>query len=306
MTTSDALPRTAVVDAGDVALRGYVHEHPGLPADAPTVVAVHGYPDTHLLWDRVAADLGADHRVITYDVRGAGGSSTPATQDGYRTERLVDDLVAVLDALAPDRPVHLLGHDWGSVQLWDVVCAEERDPRLTGRIASYTSISGPSLDHLAAFVRRAPADEVQAQRRRSWYVRAFHLPVLPELVWRHLTGPLRRRIARDERLVPVDGPDGHWAHSLGEDGARGLGLYRANVRRRLRDPGDGATRLPVLQVVPRHDHFITPASLRYVADAVPRLERVDLDAGHWVPRTHPGAVAGLVRTFVARHPTAPG
>ena len=148
---------------------------------------------------------------------------------------------------------------------------------------------------------------MQAQRRRSWYVRAFHLPVLPELAWRHLTGPLRRRIARAERLVAgrrAGRPLG--ADSLGEDGARGLGLYRANVRRRLRDPGDGVTRLPVLLVVPRHDRFITPASLRYVADAVPRLERVDLDAGHWVPRTHAGAVAGLVRTFAARHPTAPG
>ncbi len=306
MSTSDPHCRPTVVDAGDVALRAYVHERPHLPAGAATVVAVHGYPDTHLVWDPVATDLASDHRVITYDVRGAGGSSSPATQDGYRTERLVDDLVAVLDALAPDGAVHLLGHDWGSVQLWDAVCAEEHDPRLTGRIASYTSISGPSLDHLAAFVRRAPDDEVQAQRKRSWYVRAFHVPVLPELAWRHLTGPMRQRMARTERLVTTDGPGGHWAPSLGDDAARGLGLYRANVRRRLRHPGEGATRLPVLLVAPRHDHYITPASLRYVADAVPRLQRVDVDAGHWVPRTHPGLVAGLVREFVTQHSAGPG
>ncbi len=186
--------------------------------------------------------------------------------------------------------MHLLGHDWGSVQLWDAVVAEQRDPRLTGRIASFCSISGPSLDHVAAFARRAPAADVRAQRRRSWYVAAFHLPVLPELVWRHLTEPLRRRLARAEGLVARNGPRGHWAETLGQDGVRGLGLYRANVRRRLRHPGDGRTRVRVLLVVPRHDRFITPASLAYVGEGVPELERVEVEAGHWVPRTDPELV----------------
>ncbi len=297
MTTS-----ALAVDAGDVVLQAYVHAADGLPAGAPTVVAVHGYPDTHLVWEPVAADLSRDHRVISYDVRGAGGSAPPATGEGYRTERLVDDLVAVLDSVAPGEAVHLLGHDWGSCQLWDAVCAEEHDPRLTGRIASYTSISGPSLDHLAAFVRRAPAEAVRDQRRRSWYVRAFHLPLLPELVWRGLTPVLRRVLARQEGL----GGRGHWGPTLGRDGARGLGLYRANVRPRLRSPGPGTTRVPVLLVVPLRDRYIAPASLAYVADAVPRLERVEVDAGHWLPHTDPERVAGLVRGHVTRHAAAGG
>ena len=316
-------PAEAVVDAGDVALRAYVTRRPGLPADADTVVAVHGYPDTHAEWDPVVADLAADHVVVTYDVRGAGGSSAPASLAGYRTERLVDDLVAVLDALPdldpdlraaldpaldgdrPGRAVHLLGHDWGSVQLWDAVVAEERDPRLTGRIASFCSVSGPSLDHVAGFVRNAPASDVRSQRRRSWYVRAFHLPVLPEMAWRHLAGPMRRRLAGAEGLVAADGPEGHWAASLPADAVHGLGLYRANVRRRLARPGDGRTRVPVLLVAPRHDRFIAPARLAHVATVVPTLERVDVDAGHWVVRTHPALLAGLVRDFAARHPSPP-
>ena len=301
MPTSVPAPTSTHVDAGDVTLRAYVHRRPGLAADAPTVVAVHGYPDTHLLWDHVAADLAADHRVITYDVRGAGNSGAPATLDGYATERLVDDLVAVLDALVPaGSAVHLLGHDWGSVQLWDAVVAEEHDPRLTGRIASFCSISGPSLDHVAAFARRAPAAELRSQRRRSWYVVAFHLPVLPELAWRLLTEPARRGLARAERLVARDGPRGHWAPTLGQDTVRGLGLYRANVRRRLKHPGDGRTRVPVLLVVPRHDRFVRPSSLAYAGERVPSLERVEVEGRHWLPRTHPGLVARLVRDFVAR------
>jgi len=85
-------------------------------AGAPTVILVHGYPDNHHLWDLVAEHLEADHHVVTYDVRGAGESGVPNGRSGYRMEALVADLVAVADAVSPDRPVHLVAHDWGSIQ----------------------------------------------------------------------------------------------------------------------------------------------------------------------------------------------
>ncbi|MDP9443295.1 MAG: alpha/beta fold hydrolase, partial [Actinomycetota bacterium] len=120
----------------DLAVREY-----GDPA-APPLLAVHGYPDTQVLWEPVAARLADRFRVVTYDVRGAGESTAPRDRDGYHVDRLVDDVVAVLDAVARrstvQRPVHLLGHDWGSVQLWEVVTREQRDDRLRGRLASYT------------------------------------------------------------------------------------------------------------------------------------------------------------------------
>ena len=64
--------------------------------------------------------------------------------------------------------------------------------------------------------------------------------------------------------------------------------------------------MPVLLVVPLRDRYVTPASLAYVADAVPRLERVEVDAGHWLPRTDPERVAGLVRGHVTRHAATGG
>src|SRR5689334_14547632 len=122
-----------------------VHER-GDPEAAP-VVAVHGYPDDHRVWDGVAEDLAADHRFLTYDVRGAGASDAPPTPAGYRIDRLVTDLGAVLAAVSPDRPVHLVGHDWGAIQAWPGVT----DPAFASRVASFTSISGPCLDHIAAW-----------------------------------------------------------------------------------------------------------------------------------------------------------
>jgi len=93
----------------------------GSTTEAPTVVAVHGYPDDHRVWQGVADDLAVDHRFVTYDVRGAGASDAPSTRAGYRLDRLAEDLAAVLDAVSPDRPVHLLGHDWGAIQAWHAV-----------------------------------------------------------------------------------------------------------------------------------------------------------------------------------------
>ena len=202
------------VRSGEVSLS--VREHPR--DGAPTVVLVHGFPDTQAVWDPVAARLTADHglRVVTYDVRGAGGSTAPRSRDGYRLECLVTDLIAVLDHVSPGAPVHLVGHDWGSIALWDAVTSEEEDTRLRGRIASFTSISGPSLDHVAPFARklRTAGDKTALLRQglRFSYIAAFRLPVLPELLWRG-GAPLLRRLPRT-----------HFGATLGRDGANGANL----------------------------------------------------------------------------------
>src|SRR5438445_2282808 len=137
MTTS---PRR-VASADGVTLAVYESGNP----NAPTVIAVHGYPDNHAVWDGVVELLADDYRVVTYDVRGSGESDKPGARSAYRMPRLVDDLAAVIDAVSPDAPVHLLAHDWGSIQAWPAITAEN----LADRIATFTSISGPSLDYSA-------------------------------------------------------------------------------------------------------------------------------------------------------------
>ena len=57
----------------------------------PTIVAVHGYPDNHAVWDGVVAALADRYHVVTYDVRGTGASDKPGARVGYRLRRLVDD-----------------------------------------------------------------------------------------------------------------------------------------------------------------------------------------------------------------------
>jgi pimeloyl-ACP methyl ester carboxylesterase len=261
------------------------------------VVLVHGYPDRQEMWDPVVRLLvEAGLRVVTYDVRGAGRSETPTSRSGYRCERLVDDLVTVLDAVLPDGDTaHLVGHDWGSIQLWDAVAAERTDPRLHGRVASFTSVSGPSLDHAASVARRSRGRAAMLrQLAHSWYVWLFQVPVLPELVWRVAGRPMRDLATR------VEGTD-HWGPGMPRDAANGVGLYRANVPRRLLRPRPLRVRVPVLVVHPRHDRFVTGVLTEGLEEGCSEVRVVEVEAGHWFPRTHPEQLADLVLEHVRAH-----
>ncbi len=99
-----------------------------------------------------------DFRVVAYDTRGQGDSVTAAPDRAFTLDVLADDLTAVIDAVSPDVPVHVVGHDWGSIQSWEAVCR----PGAEERIASFTSISGPNLAHVAAWVRRTLARPTHA------------------------------------------------------------------------------------------------------------------------------------------------
>jgi pimeloyl-ACP methyl ester carboxylesterase len=253
----------------------------------PPIVFVHGYPDTREVWMPTIARLADDFHCIAYDVRGSGRSAAPATRDGYRMPYLLADLEAVMDACTrSDQPIHLVGHDWGSVQAWELVLRTTNERRLRSRIASYTSISGPSLAHLSAWAarsrhgsRRQRADLLR-QAARSWYVAAFQAPVLPELA---MAGLLRFR---------------HAPTSARRDARNGLNIYRAN---RHRPPGERTplqTDVPVQLIVPLKDRFLIPP----VYDDLPlwcsNLTRHDIDAGHWVMRTHPDSVAEWIAGHV--------
>jgi NAD(P)-dependent dehydrogenase (short-subunit alcohol dehydrogenase family)/pimeloyl-ACP methyl ester carboxylesterase len=241
------------------------------------VILVHGYPDNLSVWDGVAERLSERYRVVRYDVRGHGESEAPDGRDGYRIARLNEDLRAVKDAVSPGGPVHLVGHDWGSIQCWAAL-----DPAL---FASYTSISGPDLRHAGSWLRgwrRRPL-QVLRQAAHSWYIGAFQLPVLPELVWR--LPRLRRKFHADYR-----------------DARNGIELYRANMPATSK-PTEVA--VPVQQIALTQDPFVTLPLLTSADRWCDRLWRRELAAGHWAPRTHPDAVARLISEFIEHVDGAP-
>ncbi|MGI5356220.1 SDR family oxidoreductase [Streptomyces sp. CA-252508] len=269
----------------------------------PTVVLVHGYPDSKEVWSEVAVRLAEHFHVVLYDVRGHGRSTAPKPlRGGFTLEKLTDDFLAVVDAVSPDGPVHLVGHDWGSVQSWEFVTVA----RTEGRIASFTSMSGPSLDHLGHWIKRRMSrptprrvGQLLGQGARSWYVYALHTPVLPELAWR---GPLGKRWPGLVRRVEKVPDDGYPTASLPADAAHGAWLYRDNVRARLRRPRtDAFAHAPVQLITPTGDVFLSDRLYDELDTWVPRLVRRSLPAKHWVPRTRPDQLAAWITEFVRAH-----
>ncbi len=118
-------------------------------------------------WPELLASEG--FHVVAYDVRGAGASGVPDEQSDYALPVLIEDMAAVITEVTPDAPVHLVGHDWGSIQGWEAVTRT----RLAGRIASFTSISGPPLDHAALWARRHRTGHLDDLRARDAPSRAF-------------------------------------------------------------------------------------------------------------------------------------
>jgi haloacetate dehalogenase len=80
------------------------------------VVLLHGFPQTHLMWRHVAADLAADHTVICPDLRGYGDSDKPAADrpDTYSKRTMANDVVALARAFGHER-FALAGHDRGAL-----------------------------------------------------------------------------------------------------------------------------------------------------------------------------------------------
>jgi pimeloyl-ACP methyl ester carboxylesterase len=92
-------------------------------ADAPLVLVLHGFPDVpHTFAPLIEAIARAGHRVVAPWLRGYAPS--PAAGP-YDVDTLATDVLAWADALSPDRPVAIVGHDWGAVVTY-VACARHR------------------------------------------------------------------------------------------------------------------------------------------------------------------------------------
>jgi pimeloyl-ACP methyl ester carboxylesterase len=276
-TVSSASVSLAVIEAGD--------------RRRPTIVLVHGYPDTKEVWGLVIACLAPRFHVAAYDVRGAGGSSAPRGPAAFGMECLADDLLAVIDAVAPGGRAHLVGHDWGGIAGWELAAMA----RVEARLASFTTIAGPPLRQLSA--TRGRLLEAARRLRRSWYVLALCTPGVPTLAWRLVLGRRWRRYLELGERVPIDAE--YPASTLTADAIRGANLYRRNILGRVGRRGPPAVvRIPAQLIVPSADRFVSPTYYAHAERSAPGLRRRTVPGSHWAPRSQPELLAQWIAEFV--------
>src|SRR5258707_5355595 len=95
---------------GEVSLRA---PHGG---SGPPLLLLHGYPETHMMWARVADDLARDFTVVAPDLRGYGKSSKPQSTDDHEPHSkraMARDAVALMKHFGFDR-FDVAGHDRGA------------------------------------------------------------------------------------------------------------------------------------------------------------------------------------------------
>lgn len=247
----------------------------------PDVLLVHGFPDDHQVWrHQIPALVQAGYRVIAPDTRGCGDSAVPPRVADYRIDRLVDDLIGVLDALGVKK-VKLVGHDWGAVIAW-WLCM--RHPE---RVERYAALS---VGHLSAYAR-GPL----MQKLKGWYIAFFQLRGLAEWALRAGQWWLLRRFSR----FPSEAP--RWIAQLGRPGrlTAAINYYRANIA--LVIPRALPTvRVPVMGVFSTRDAFLVEQQMLDTPRYLTGPWRYECLPGvsHWMQLEAPDHVSALLLDYL--------
>jgi pimeloyl-ACP methyl ester carboxylesterase len=250
----------------------------------PVALLLHGFPDSGALWRNVTPRLvDAGYRVIAPDLRGFGATEAPVGKQHYAINRIVADLVTLLDDLAGPQPVHVIGHDWGAIAAWCLALAHPE------RVRSNVVISvGHPREYAVAGLE---------QKRKGLYTILWQLPGITESrLSRNDFASLRRWLHGHPDLEGC-------VQAMSQPGrlTAGLNWYRANLVSVLF--GSWPTcHVPTLGIWSSGDRFLSEGQMKLSGRrmAAPwKYVRIDA-AGHWLPLEQPERIAVLALDWFAR------
>ncbi len=272
------------------------------PEDAPAIIFLHGFPESHRTWRALVPELAPAFRCIAPDQRGFARSDKPEGVEAYAVDEVLGDLLALADALKIGR-FTLVGHDWGGAVAW---AAALKHP---DRIARLVILNAP---HPYIFQRSLIEDE--AQREASQYIRFFRLPQAETMIQAMGLDSFFDKtfsnqtaggwLPEDERQAYLD----EWSQPGALTGM--LNWYRA-AKIEVPASGDKAhlplwthlpfphVKVPTLVVWGLRDKALLPVQLEGLDGLVDDLRVVTVDdAGHFLPWERPEAVLEAMKTFL--------
>lgn len=236
------------------------------PADAPTVVLSNSIGTNVALWEPIVPQLAERFRVVRYDSRGHGRSSTPAGD--YTMADLAGDIVAILDELGVAR-AHVVGLSVG------------------GQTGLTFALNHPDrLDRLVVSNTGAKIGTEQSWGDRAAKVRAEGLASIVDPVTAGWLTP-GHAAAHPEQLSTMKG----WFLGNDPEGYAGtcIALGHTDLGERLRDIA-----APTL-VIAATDDVPTPPTLTFeIADGIPGASRVEIPGAHLSVQEAPAAYAEAV------------
>ncbi|MFI6228772.1 alpha/beta fold hydrolase [Micromonospora echinospora] len=272
------------------------------PAGAEvTAVLVHGWTLDGRSWHRqlagIGEQLGDRVRLVTYDARGHGRSSCMALRTATLAQ-LGDDLVAVLDEVAPTGPVVLVGHSMGGMTVMEY--AHRHPAHFAARTAGLVFVATTAEGHthtayglsprIARLIRLAETTGAGVLARcGSWRPpRALLRALRPSLRWL-LFGD--RCDPTDIRLV---------TSAVAHASLRSIGGFRASIGTQhrldtLAELGD----VPAAALVGDRDRLTPPPCAESIAQVLPTTElTVCPGAGHMLMMERPDEVTAAIVTVL--------
>jgi haloacetate dehalogenase len=174
----------------------------------PPLLLLHGFPETHLMWHRIAPELARDFTVICADLRGYGASDKPASAPDhapYAKRAMAKDMIVVMERLGFER-FSIIGHDRG------------------GRVAYRLALDHPDRVERVALLDIIPTGEVFARADAR-----FALAFWP---WSLLTqpAPLPERLVLADPAAVVDDALTSWGSPSSQFPAEVRATYVAALR----------------------------------------------------------------------------
>ena len=254
----------------------------------PTVVAVHGIPESSFAWRDVAAQVGVSARMVIPDLPGFGRSDKPANYD-YSLARQSRLLEALLERVVPEAPIHLAVHDIGGPVglMWAMRNPDRLASLLIHNTTLFLELFRPPRAALMSLVpvigpRAVAATLSRESDFKRGFLRACARPFDPATL--------------DELYDPYRQPDTCRAAALTWSAyKRGFGEF---VRARRALPRITA---PTTVLFGARDPYCTPASARAFASRIAnaRLRLLD-DVGHFTPTEAPTEVADELKILLQR------
>lgn len=276
------------------------------PRDAPVLMFLHGFPESHRTWRHQIAHFAGRFRCIAPDQRGYRGSSKPQEVSAYTPDKLIGDIFQLADALEV-KEFTVVGHDWGGAIAWGVAIGGQ----MTGRVTRCVIANAP---HPAIFQKLLYTNE--HQRKASQYMRGFRDPANDALVREHgLAAILMKEIKWDRpSAMEPEERNALLADWQDRDAAFGmLNWYRASpidvppldapyaLPEGWTPPPLPKLTIPTLVIWAMDDLALPPENLEGLDQVIGDLTVVEVrDCGHFVPWEAPEKVNAAMDEFLAR------
>jgi pimeloyl-ACP methyl ester carboxylesterase len=274
------------------------------PTDAPVLIFLHGFPESHRTWRHQIAHFSDRYRCIAPDQRGYRGSSKPQEVSAYTPDKLIGDIFLLADALAIPN-FTIVGHDWGGAIAWGVA--------IGGQHARVNKAIIANAPHPAIFQKLLYTHP--GQREASQYIRGFRDPANDALVKEHgLTALLLKEVKWDRpSAMEPEERDQLLLDWQNRDAAFGmLNYYRASpidvptmdapfeIPAGYTPPQLPKLTIPTLVIWALDDLALPPENLEGLEDIIDPLTIVRVpDCGHFVPWEAPDAVNAAMEAFLA-------